>query len=402
MIVALKENSVTKNFIPLEFAKAFGVGFAILLLVWTALWLTSTPDLQPENGTDDSVPSLTILIERDDVSHTSQTQGTTTSPSKHPESMAVPLHVPEGLYEQTPEGLLLPVIRKEDGYTSFHAFQKEFNPRPDSEASVALVLMDYGLSDYTSETVLQSLPKNVTLLLSPYADTPQNWADKAYTASFEFWLALALHPRDYPSTDSGPHTLLMNVNAEQNRRRLDWHLSRAQGYAGLISRNSSPLVYSGPDLNYVLTTLFERGLAFVDSQPIKNDAAWITAYNKKGFYAENNVWLDTPPDRKTIRHQLEELEQKALKKGYAIAFFNPYPTSLSEILEWSDTLGEKHIDIAPLSYVVKSAMLEQKGVRDYMSGPEHEENVQAKHVDEVIVSPPSMSFMPEHPAAAHH
>lgn len=343
MILVLKE-----NFVPQEFAKAFGAGFGILFLVWLGLWLTSAPSNNQTTIIDNpDIPSLTLLLEEN-------------SDYEHTEQKIAPEYLISGLYKKGLNNQYLPVIRRSDHMKSFHAFEREFYPAESTDTVISLIMVDYGLSDSTAEAVLKTLPEDITFLLSPYSKNISRWAQKAREKNHEIWMGLSVHPKNYPMIDSGPQTLLMNVHAEQNKRRLEWHLSRTQGYAGLISRYNTAMVSSGPELNYLLMNAFDRGLGFVDSQPTQNDAAWYTAHNEGGFYGENDLWIDDSPIRNDIAEKLSELETIAKKKGYAVAFFRPYPTSISQILEWSDTLSDKHIQLGPLTYAVKTAMSQKR------------------------------------------
>ena len=44
-----------------------------------------------------------------------------------------------------------------------------------------------------------------------------------------------MEPFDYPDNDPGPQTLLTSVTPEQNVDRLQWLMSRLQGYVGIVS-----------------------------------------------------------------------------------------------------------------------------------------------------------------------
>ena len=83
----------------------------------------------------------------------------------------------------------LPVIRIGDHLTSFRAYQTPFSLHGvGNKPVISFVLKDYGLSDKISNMALDMLPPEVSFLLSPYADLPQEWINRARAAGHEVWI----------------------------------------------------------------------------------------------------------------------------------------------------------------------------------------------------------------------
>src|SRR5207244_2764329 len=78
-----------------------------------------------------------------------------------------------GFFAPSPAGLL-PIIAT-DGRTPFEAYRRPFvaNGRP----KVALIVGGLGLNTRSTQQAIETLPAEVTLSFSPYAEGLQGWID---------------------------------------------------------------------------------------------------------------------------------------------------------------------------------------------------------------------------------
>ncbi|PZQ44791.1 MAG: hypothetical protein DI551_09375 [Micavibrio aeruginosavorus] len=257
----------------------------------------------------------------------------------------------EGLFEMF-EGKQLPISRIQDDMTPFQAYKRPFQPvagRP----IVSIVIVDYGVSELMSKSILDNMPPEISLVLSSYADEPSKWATAARTYGHEFWLGLPLQTKDFGVDDIGPRALLQNASAEENQRRLFNVLGTSVGYAGIVTQKDHIFDASSSGIEPALKQIFGRGLAMAESNT-DTAALGLSMAMEFGYpYAQNNFWLDKDLRPSVVERTLREVEAQAMRKGKAIAFVHPYPAALNKVQEWLATAPENGIQIAPLSAMVQ-------------------------------------------------
>ncbi len=257
----------------------------------------------------------------------------------------------EGLFE-TFEGQQLPIARMTDDMTPFKAYKKPFQPiagRP----LVSIVIVDFGLSDTISKSVLDNMPTDISLALSPYSDEPSKWAAAARAYGHEFWMMLPMQTETFGQNDSGPSTLLLNASEEENRSRLFSVLGAATGYAGLVTQKGHSFTSDATPSTPVVKQIFGRGLAFVESNPAIPALGLPLAMQDGYPYAQNHFWLDEDLRPDSVDRALGEFELQATRNGKAIAFLHPYPAIMNKVQDWMKGASERGIQIVPLSAMVQ-------------------------------------------------
>ena len=127
-----------------------------------------------------------------------------------------------------------------------------------------------------------------------------------------------MEPFDYPDNDPGPQTLLTSLDAAQNVDRLQWLMSRFQGYVGIANSMGARFTASEQALAPVLRETAKRGLIYLDdgSSP-RSLASQIAGANNLAF-AKADIVLDTVPTAGDIDRALGRLEAAARERGIAV------------------------------------------------------------------------------------
>ncbi len=244
-------------------------------------------------------------------------------------------------------GGLLPVIgpdgrRPGDAYA--RPFQDQGLPR------IALVIGGLGWDADRTNRAIQDLPPEVTLSFSPYADGLQSWIDTARAAGHEVLIEIPMEPFDYPENDPGEHTLLTSVGATANIGRLEWLMSRATGYFGVVNYLGEKFLASDPSLTPVLTEIAGRGLDMIyDGVPARSPAGRV-ADGAGLHWAATDRALDAGlPD---VQSQLAQLEALALENGAAMGFGIAYPVVIDQVIAWTEEAERRGYAIAPASAVL--------------------------------------------------
>ena len=144
-----------------------------------------------------------------------------------------------------------------------------------------------------------------------------------------------MEPFDYPDNDPGPQTLLTSLDAGQNVDRLQWLMSRFQGYVGIANFMGARFTASEQALAPVLRETAKRGLIYLDdgSSP-RSLASQIAGANNLAF-AKADVALDTVPTAVDIDRALGRLEALARERGIAVGMAGALPVSIERIANWA-------------------------------------------------------------------
>jgi len=354
------------NFSKKVFLIGLGSGLGVYALI--AGWILFNTDTTLKNK-QDKLASQTVIIE-DRTAENKTTEDDTTNRLKAAlarknKGRNVDIAAAYGL-KKLPGGLLnaspieelsvttsegrFPVTR-DDGLTAFKAYRAPFDLHDVVDKSViSIAIMNLGLSDAATEKAIKTMPSHISLILSPYTPLPDFWIKEARAHNHEVWLSLPTETENYPLYDPGPHTLLISAAEKENRQKLRWVLSRAEGYVGFVTERAPTFVKSTEDIRPIINEIYTRGLAFVDgSTDSYSILPQSMAHNMKSPYAAVDVWLDTIPNEIYIRDALKKLETIAKERGMAAGVINAYPLSYKMIQQWMKTLPEKGIVMAPLS-----------------------------------------------------
>lgn len=247
----------------------------------------------------------------------------------------------EGLYESSPQGLL-PKISS-DGTTPFNAYKKPFTLP--GKPSIAIAVLDYGLSDIHSERMVKDLPAEVSLLLSPYAHDADKWQKYSRQNGHELWILAPANAKNFPATDPGTEAILSNAGLKYNKDRLSWVLSRTTGYTGIAMSTNSQFTNSPLVLETILEATKERGLGYFEVNPNVEHKSSYFPESGQLPYVHNTVFTD--------RTSFKSIENMARQNGFVVAVAPPYPKSIQSLRVWAQTLSAKGFALAPLSAITQ-------------------------------------------------
>ncbi len=198
--------------------------------------------------------------------------------------------------------------------------------------AIALVIDDMG-GDVVQNRRAIALPQEVSLSFLPYpVDTPRLVRD-ARAAGHQILVHVpmeAAHDRD-GSLATG---LRRDLPVEENLRRLDWALSRVEGYAGINNHEGSVFTADRQALVPVAEALYGRGVFFLDSRttPLSQIVPVARAFGVPS--ADRDIFLDDDQAAPAVLRQLRELERVAREQGVAIAIGHPHAATLDLVTRW--------------------------------------------------------------------
>ncbi|WP_419730082.1 divergent polysaccharide deacetylase family protein [Lichenicola sp.] len=230
---------------------------------------------------------------------------------------------------------------------------------------VAILIEGLGLSDAISHTAIDSLPAAISLGFSPYAvafDHPpgpvrdqsgvSTLAEAARLVGHETLLSLPMEPAGSPLDDEGPQALSTTLAFDQDRRALQWTLSRLQGYVGVTNALSGlrgdRFANSGA-FGIVAGALSSRGLIYVDAGTGPHAGPVVPMPDS----VHADLTLDSEPDAADIEARLSRLEQLAVSQGSALGIAGPLrPVTIARLAAWSRHLGDRGITLVPVTVLL--------------------------------------------------
>jgi len=220
---------------------------------------------------------------------------------------------------------------------------------------IAIVVGGLGVSASATAEALEKLPGPVTLAYAPYSANLDAAAANARARNHEVLLQAPMEPFDYPDNDPGPQTLLTSLSADQNIDRLQWLMSRMQGYVGIASLMGARFTASDQALNPVLKEIARRGLIFVDDGSSSRSVASQIAGAQNLPFAKADIVLDAVPAPVEIDHALARLELAARERGSAVGYATASPASVARIADWAKNVASRGFVLVPISMVVVKA-----------------------------------------------
>ncbi len=250
----------------------------------------------------------------------------------------------EGLYQNTDDGRL-PVIR-DDLLTSFRAYQTPYSFENIKEKPfIALMVMDYGLSQSQSKATLEDLPANVSLMLSPYSANPRKWVKEAQNNGHEIWLDTPV--QNDSQSDQGRHTLFHHAAFDEKKAALYSILNRSIGYIGLSMYTDSGALYAKDQYLQIVDDVYKRGLGFFEKNPnIKSPIE-----GKALAMGAPYIQADLTVFKSKGDHSFDSIKAIASKKGYAVVMVPNYPLTIRNLKSWIKNIGSKEFNIIPVSAI---------------------------------------------------
>ena len=248
-----------------------------------------------------------------------------------------------GLTASGPHGLL-PIVAA-DGRTPAQAYARPFTDN--GKPKIALVIGGLGLNAASTRKAIENLPPEVTLSFVPYAEGLQSWIDLARANGHEVLLEIPMEPMDYPENDPGPYTLLAQGQPDEVNKRLEWLLSRGQGYFGVTNYLGGRFLASETAAAVFTGAVKRRGLAFLDD----GQAARVRSAGLPRASADRV--LDDQLSGEAISHQLLALEQEAKTQGAALGTGFAYPVTVQQVSKWAEGLAQRGYQLAPASAMTR-------------------------------------------------
>jgi polysaccharide deacetylase 2 family uncharacterized protein YibQ len=233
-----------------------------------------------------------------------------------------------------------------DGRRPSKTYAQAFTPG--DQPAIALIVGGLGLNRALTERAIDELPPYVTLAFAPYAKDLPFWSKRARDAGHEVMIEIPMENRAGDAQALGPAALLTTRSDAENAQRIDWILSRFEGYFGVT--NYLGAKYSGDRdaMQALLSRISAAGLAYID------DTGALERIGAKAQATSVNRLIDPGygSDKGQTKRDLQSLEKIAEREGDALGKTYINDETLIDIVEWSGSLDARDLSLAPASAVL--------------------------------------------------
>ena len=257
-------------------------------------------------------------------------------------------HLPDkALIEQSATGPL--PIRAADGRRPFDVYARPWSGA--RGARVALVIGGLGVSQTGTQEALAKLPAEVTVAFASGGNSLGRWMQAARQGGHEVVMQVPLEPFDYPNVNPGKNTLTVDATAEENIKSLHWALSRITNYVGIVNYMGARFSASSDAMETLMAELGKRGLMYLDDGSSARTVAPELAPKNGVPLAVADAAIDANQDRGEILKKLDQLEQTARAKGFAIGTGSAFAVTVDTVAAWINEAKQRGIEIVPISAV---------------------------------------------------
>jgi len=363
---------------PYAVAGALGVCLAVFAL-WVAVVkdplggepvvVTALPDMKAPVKSDDdkkpgdAVPAVPATPATGNATPAGGTQTVTIIDGTSGKSQDV--QVPSGeatriaaidpkLLESTRHGQIPRVGLDGTRVLSFYARPANVPAGKATLPRIAVVMGGLGISAATTSEAMAKLPGPVTFAFAPYGSDLGRLTERARGEGHELLLQLPMEPFDYPDNDPGPQTLLTGLSPDQNVDRMQWLMSRMQGYVGVANYMGARFTATESSLAPILRETSKRGLLFLDDGTSPRSLAGQIAGANSLPFAKVDLVVDAVQTPAEIDRALLRLENIARENGSAVAMMSALPVSIDRLSRWAKAAEDRGFLLVGISGIAAS------------------------------------------------
>lgn len=254
-----------------------------------------------------------------------------------------------GLTRQSAFG---PIPAKSAG-NALAAYRRPFIPDT-GKRPVSLIVGGLGINRSLTQDAIESLPADVTLSFAAHSVGLQDWVNAARADGHEVLIEIPMESANFdPEEPGADRALRSNLPPAENIRRLEWMLSRAQGYAGLINFNGDIFLTRADISAPFIDRVSQTGLGFLTDGAFASPTLPALAKSVGQPYKSGHGLIDPDPIPRVISARLSDLSESAKSGSHPVGVGFGYPETLAEVRNWIATLEANDLQLAPATAALK-------------------------------------------------
>lgn len=255
------------------------------------------------------------------------------------EALPLPPQEPSPDLSESVNGQFLPRI-SDDGRKPWIEYGQQVENHPNF-FKVGIIIKNLGLDSMVTNAAIDSLPANVSLSFSPYAQDLSQTIKNARKYGHETYIDLLLSSKNFLKADSGPLAMSITQNLEGNMDRVRKSLNVQAPIGGMVINSGIADQDTREQQTQILERLRDRGLLIIDA----TDENGIEQIKPVGLPRRKaDLVIDNYFRRDRIDKLLSDAETIARNKGSVLIAVNPKPVVLHAVNDWVNSFSQ------PLSY----------------------------------------------------
>lgn len=194
---------------------------------------------------------------------------------------------------------------------------------------LAIVIDDIGYRA-KEDSAIYALPKEVSVAIIPVAPYATARANKAFEQQRDVLIHLPMEPQTRQSIEAG--ALLVGMNETQVATLIKNAQMQVPNAIGLNNHMGSKATTDKQTMQYLMKSLSQQNLAFLDSKTAGNSVAYKTAKEYGIKALERHIFLDDSDEFNDVQRQFSNAIHYARKHGVAVMIGHPRKNSV-EVLE---------------------------------------------------------------------
>ena len=211
---------------------------------------------------------------------------------------------------------------------------------------VAIIIDDLGY-DLDKGRAFAGITGDITLSIIPFTPYSHQLATLFGNAGKEIMLHAPMAPID--SGQSWEKGLYPTMSADEMKVLVNRMVADIPGLRGVNNHGGSLLTQDPERMNWLMQTLAEHQLYFVDSRTTALTQAFQSAADAGLPSTSRNIFLDNEVTYDAITEQLTKLTKLAKVKGQALAIGHPHPETLAALADYMQVFEDAGISLLPVS-----------------------------------------------------
>ncbi len=221
-----------------------------------------------------------------------------------------------------------------------------------SAGKIAIIIDDFGYRNDSVSDGFLSLDAHLTYAVIPGHEHSQSMAKKAKSKGFEVIVHMPMGT-NHPTFGEEDFILKKSMTSVEIEKRMNKVFTYLPEVVGMNNHQGSSATADQRVMNVVGTVLKQKGKYFLDSRTTKNTQAEKVMHSLGVPTGRRHVFLDNDFDENLIRQQLQELEAKARKQGFAVGIGHAKQHMLNVLKREIPKLKKQNFEFVFVSEVVK-------------------------------------------------
>ena len=218
---------------------------------------------------------------------------------------------------------------------------------PQAQSAQLVIIIDDIGNNYSLGNAMVELEGPLTLAFLPHTPYAKTLALKAYQRQKE----IILHaPMENSSTAPlGPGALTQGLSKIEFQQTLSHAIASIPHIQGINNHMGSALTQDKQAMQWVMETLQDKQLYFIDSLTSPHSVAYQQALKHHLPALRRHIFLDNDKSQAALTEQWNKALKIAHKTGRAVIIGHPYAESHAFLAQQLPTLAAQNIELVPAS-----------------------------------------------------